>query len=567
MKKLLMATTIGLGIGSVAYAASDSKISWRYQDAETGTYHTAESILPKTQGDTNNPQLTYSDVNIKRTLFVKDLGLAMQNSIDTYQDCTGRIIPEQDFPMLKGGIDESSIAVDFCYLEPLAGVDSSVSNPKSHYRCPWTKNICAEHRLNVSNQLNEALEKLQIKFYKLPAQLQDEALAKTIDLGFKLAKNMKDHADFYPYEHPYWRDGLESLGGGAMPSLPMSAAAGGAMTSAKGLTVTAGGAQDFGFIKSLINDGDVPQKDAFLMEGFLSTFDLSLTAQPCAEIICIQPAVAADLKNSKFYVQISMNSAVTAETFERPALNLSLVIDISGSMEDNDGTMKSRLEWAKEAAIHTVNQLNENDFLSVVVFDTNSEIMQSPINMSKSNRESVTAKIAELVTRGSTNLEAGLRDGYMLTSKNFKPDYQNRVILISDAGLNTGVTDDAPLLKLVTDFANENIGMTAIGLGLNFNQDFINHISQSRSGNYIFVHSGEEMFKFFKNFDFLVTPVAYNFKASIELANPATLSKVYGIPMPKDLVSSRYELLDIQTLFFAGEGGGAILLEYEMIYE
>ena len=131
----------------------------------------------------------------------------------------------------------------------------------------------------------------------------------------------------------------------------------------------------------------------------------------------------------------------------------------------------------------------------------------------------------------------------------------------SDAGLNTGVTATDSILRLVSDYAAENIGLTAIGVGENFHHDFIHKITMSKGGSAHFVHTGKDMMKFFRNFDFLVTPVAYNLKVTSELVDlPAKLVKAYGVPMDKG--EPIHELINVRTLFFSEEGG-AIVLEYD----
>lgn len=301
-------------------------------------------------------------------------------------------------------------------------------------------------------------------------------------------------------------------------------------------------------------------------EGFLSEFHLPLFNQGmCEKLICVNPAVAIDASQKRMYVQVGMNSSTTAADFKRKPLNLSLVIDISGSMDEHDGTEKSRLEWAKEAALLTLNELNEQDIVSVVIFDGDASVLIEPSFYAQGNKKTLADKIRELQTRGSTNLEACLHRGYELVARNLKPDYENRVILISDAGLNTGTTDDASLLSLVSDYALEKIGLTAIGIGENFNHAFINKIATTNGGNYIFAQSGKQLARSFANFKYLVSPVAYNIAADIDIRGiEAVLAKAYGIPFKKG--EELKELVNIRTLFFstAEAGGGAMILEYDL---
>jgi Mg-chelatase subunit ChlD len=382
----------------------------------------------------------------------------------------------------------------------------------------------------------------------------DEELAEVLDLFRKLAQNMKNNP--YPIYAPEYDMAVPACGG---PLAPTGSAPG------RYLGISTGGAQDFAYVRKLINDGLVPSPEDFDTKGFLSEFELN-PELACDKLICVEPIYKIDALQKKLFVQIAMNSALKESDFIRKPLNLALVIDISGSMDALDNTEKSRLEWAKDAAIKAVTELNHFDALSIVVFDTESEVLLGMTEVSsEQQKEEIIAKIRALQSKGSTNLYAGIKSAYELVS-----DYaaitnnrENRVILISDAGLNTGVTDEATTISLVGDYAAEGIGLTAIGLGENFNQEFILGISKSMGGNYIYVHSGLDMLRFFESFDFLVSPVAYHFKVRVKLNNiDATFVKAYGVPVTNEEIPE--ELINVQTLFFTKEGGGALVLEYDL---
>src|SRR5690606_23327186 len=116
--------------------------------------------------------------------------------------------------------------------------------------------------------------------------------------------------------------------------------------------------------------------------------------------------------------------------------------------EADDGTGKSRLDWAKEALRHTVDQLNPNDTFSLTVFDSKNEVLLPAASVR--NKKALIRVIDGLKTRGSTNLHAGLLDGYTQASQSAAKisGRESRVLLISDAFLNTGTTETTQLLKL-----------------------------------------------------------------------------------------------------------------------
>lgn len=558
MKKRILnqaSLALVLSLTLPSWAAEQVNISWRYQNARDGQQVTAVTNLdvPATSGS-----LVQTDEAIHKTLYVIKLGTALKSALNNYACEDSRPDTNQELsertphpPCGRGETAEMGVE---CMPPP---PDCPIAPPG---RCrPPQPSACKTQRERVANSLKANLVTLRAEYAQLKSAQQDEKIVEVLDLTGKLTANMIKQAD-QPDYRPEPRPMPPGMPGGSRPAPPPSRSAPGR----GGMVLTAGGAQDIAAFRKIVNDGYVPNKESLPIEGFLSEFDLSLSATECDALICMQPAVAVDAQAKKLYLQVGMNSNVTADQFKRRPLNLSVALDVSGSMSATDGTEKNRLEWAKEVLVKTVQELGEEDSLSIVLFDGASQILQTTTRVT--DKAVLLQKISEVGLGGSTNLEAGLRDAYQLASANIKVGYENRVILISDAGLNTGAISDDILTKLVTDYAAEGIGLTAIGLGLNFNQEFVRKITTSQGGNYLFVNSGLTMSKLFANFDFLVSPVAYNFKSTVKIEGIASarLLNAYGVPAQREGQPAQ-ELIDIRTLFFAGtENGGAILLEYQL---
>ncbi|TKC98908.1 vWA domain-containing protein [Polyangium fumosum] len=511
MQILLLLATLIL-FARPALAAPRVDVSWRYERADNARTESGSRSLDIPA--LGAPGLTATDPGIEKTIFLAQTAQTLVDFLGRYQEaCTEPVRPRERsiFP------------------------------------------VCAAPRRAVASALRTEIQTLDARILANPRLRADQDVTEVLELMRRLAANMQK---------------AEPPVGGYSPPTPLpwhgvrvlarAAAPGG------GLALGGGGAQGYGYFRKIVGDGSVPKADVLTVEGFLREFSLPLTgAAACHALVCVDPAVAVDSEKRRLYVQLGMSSSMTAEAFQRDPLNLAVVLDVSGSMSATDATEKSRLEWAKDALVQTIHELDEADMLSIVLFDTNSEILVRPAPVR--DKQVLIAKVKALQTRGSTNLEAGLRDGFKLVGENVDrlAGYEHRVLLISDAGLNTGVTDTASLQRLVTEQAGRRIGLTALGLGENFHQSVIHAISNSRGGNYMFVQSGKDMLRYFEAFDYLVTPVAYDFNVGALVQDlGAELVRTYGVTTEAGAQPTR-SLIDLKTLFFT-EAGGAILLEYAL---
>ncbi|WP_315817986.1 vWA domain-containing protein [Paraflavitalea speifideaquila] len=135
----------------------------------------------------------------------------------------------------------------------------------------------------------------------------------------------------------------------------------------------------------------------------------------------------------EFYVYLQVRGLETFQEKKRVPLNISLVLDRSGSMRGD------KIAFARKAAAFVVEQLGQEDVLSIVNYDDRVEIT-SPSAPVK-NKEALIKKILALQDRGSTNLTGGMLEGYTQVINTKKDGYVNRVLLMTDGLANMGITD------------------------------------------------------------------------------------------------------------------------------
>ncbi len=333
-----------------------------------------------------------------------------------------------------------------------------------------------------------------------------------------------------------------------------------------GVGVTTGGPEDIAAARQVIESGEIPDPDWITVEGFLSEHSIPIEEPQDAGLLYFTASAAWNADFDVFTplatVVIGLGTTVDEDTFQRGPLNLCLVIDSSASMSDpiDQRSGISKLEAVKIAVDRVLAQLDSGDRVSVVAFNSVADVLLNSVP--GDDIASIKSSYDTLETEGGTDLARGLRRGYRLLRANRSEGRSDRLLVFTDAQLNRRAERRAEwFIDVMEEYGDDPIGATLFGMGTDFGYEIAFDISQVRGGNYYFLSDYDRIVSVFDDeFDFLVTPVAYDVSVDVSVPFEFDVAELYGIPSQAQ--SLPHELrLEIPTLFLSSkQGGGTILI-------
>lgn len=319
--------------------------------------------------------------------------------------------------------------------------------------------------------------------------------------------------------------------------------------------VTPGGSQDIGYVRELIEQGFVPGLDDWSPEGLFSEHDLPLSGEACDQLLCPRAAASTLPMDGAMLVQLGFGTNLDADTWQRRPLNLAIAVDISGSMADG------KLSAVKTALRDLSTRVDAQDRVALVAFDDQAEVRLPSTVMDDAGRVALRDAIADLHERGATDIGAGLRQAYGQVELHADDaGLEDRVMLFTDAMPNVGATGDDEFVGLVTRHADEDIGLTVFGTGIDMGNDLAELMSEVRGGNYVYLPDPERIGTVFEEaFDFLVSPIAYDLDVELRTAEGWRFVDAIGASLDDPGATLAF---GAATLFLSNNDGGmAVILE------
>ncbi|MDH5504556.1 MAG: von Willebrand factor type A domain-containing protein [Acidimicrobiia bacterium] len=273
--------------------------------------------------------------------------------------------------------------------------------------------------------------------------------------------------------------------------------------------------------KRFVEDGYLPDRASVRTEEYVNALNYHYPQPRTGDDFAIHlmggvtPFVA---EPDTFLFQVGVQ-AFDVDDEDRPGANLTFVIDVSGSMSNDN-----KLDIVKEALVELVQNLEPSDQVAIVAYDDRAEVILD--STSVDNSDLIIRAIDRLYPGGSTNAEAGLVAGYRLAEDAYDRNAINRVILASDGVANVGETDPDGILASIAEAAGDGINLVTVGVGMGeYNDYLLEQLADNGDGFYAYVDSFDEIRRLFvTDLTGTLYTVAKDAKVQVEFNPDAVLS-------------------------------------------
>lgn len=203
----------------------------------------------------------------------------------------------------------------------------------------------------------------------------------------------------------------------------------------------------------------------------------------------------------------------------RLPLNLCLVLDRSTSMRG------ARLGQVQGAVEMVLEKLGPEDTVSIVSFSDRAEVLLPPTRTQDTRR--LLASVRGMVASGGTEIYQGLQAGVAQMQQVALERHVNHLILLTD-GHTYG--DEELCVQLARETAVQGIGFTAFGIGLEWNDQFLDRLVAPSGGQSGYIDQPIQIIEFLeKRIQGLGAIYAQDVRFQLDL--PSAIYLRYGFKM------------------------------------
>ena len=277
-------------------------------------------------------------------------------------------------------------------------------------------------------------------------------------------------------------------------------------------------------VRRFLSDGQLPPTDAVRIEELINYFNYDFSQAKRlanAPFLVSTETVAAPWRTPNRIIKVAIKAddpSITKQSVLPPA-NLVFLVDVSGSMSDND-----KLPLVKSSLKMLTKQLRSQDTISIVTYAGRTQVTLPATKGSDTDK--ILAAIDSLDASGSTNGEAAIKLAYQQAKIHYKKDGINRILMMTDGDFNVGVSDVDEMLDIIRRERDSGVSLSTFGFGEgNLNDHMMEQVADNGNGNYSYIDSLSEAKKaLVDEMSATFNTVAKDVKVQVEF-NPQTVKE------------------------------------------
>jgi Ca-activated chloride channel homolog len=190
-------------------------------------------------------------------------------------------------------------------------------------------------------------------------------------------------------------------------------------------------------------------------------------------------------KPSTRYLLVQLTAPQAPPREGRTPVNVSLVLDRSGSMQD-----ERKFTLARQAVDQALRMLRSQDCFSMIVYDDQIDVLTPSTLATESAKGRTLESLDQIEPRGATNLCAGwLRGCEQVASHLVREDGVSRCLLLTDGLANRGIQDRGELAVHAAELYSRGVATSTFGVGADFDERLLRDMALEGGGNFYFIES------------------------------------------------------------------------------
>jgi Ca-activated chloride channel family protein len=275
----------------------------------------------------------------------------------------------------------------------------------------------------------------------------------------------------------------------------------------------------YAVIRSSLNAGALPDPASVRVEEMVNYFPYAYQApKGDAAFKPVVTVMPTPWNAGTRLVHIAIQGALP-RVADRPPLNLVLLIDTSGSMDE-----PNKLPLLRKSFGLMLPHLRPQDQVAIVTYAGSAGQVLPPT--AAGDRAAILAALNDLGAGGGTAGAEGIALAYQVAQGMAAPDEVSRVLLATDGDFNVGIDDPAALKTYIAAQARGGVYLSVLGFGRgNLDDATMQALAQNGNGTAAYIDTlGEARKVLVDQLTGALFPIADDVKIQVEW-NPATVAE------------------------------------------